>query len=784
MASPETVFIEIGECDRVKKINSSRSAGGSLVAVGILLAFPLLPGPSTALGNGALHALQNAAQPTGSPEVPTVRAHRLGPDDDIVIDGHLDEPIWFEAEPITELHQEEPVEGGTPSEPSEIYVLYDEDHLYIGAILYDSDPSGVIAHKRLRNDGLGTDDRFMWLLDTFNDGRTGYFFETNPAGLMGDGIISGSGLNKSWDGIWDIRTQVTDIGWTVEIRIPFSTLNFDPTADAWGINFQRTIRRKNEEMRWSGWRRNQRLTRPSDAGRLVGLEGISQGVGLEVKPYVSGNWSNSPQLDDPRDANSKMGGDLQYNLTPSLRAAVSFNTDFAEVEVDNRLVNLSRFPVSFPERRDFFLEGSGVFGFAPRQGVDAFFSRRIGLVQGEEIPIRLGARLAGQVGPYDLGFFQVRTGRGEPVLLDGTTPHATPAEDFTAARVRRGVFSQSHVGAIYTRRATHEVEVESPPDRHTLGFDFDFTTSQFRDRYNLQFEGFFLWHTDPIREGSSSFADRRSRGVRFNFPNDVFRFHASLRDFGDAVEPAVGFIRRNGYRRFQPTLGYHPRVESLDWLRQIDWDVAFEYLTGLEGTLLTREFDVTVLGLNFESGDRASIESTQRFERLRSPFAIRSGIEIPADGYDTTEWSLSLRSAGRRAVSGNVSLSRGGFWSGTRRQLATGATVRPLPGVSFGGEYERNEVRLEQGEFDTNLVRFSGEWGITPLQTVTTSIQYDDISEVVGLYSRVRWTVTPGNDIYFVYTHNWRNDAERLFDRHLSTLSQGAAVKVNYTYRF
>ncbi len=782
----------------MKRVSLHR--GGNRGGTGAALAFAaLFVLPLTSLGGaglGSLHAVQNAVQDdavqnavqsaaqatTGEP--PTVRAHPLGPDDEIQIDGHLNESVWFQAEAITEMYQEEPVEGGAPSEPSEIYVLYDQDNLYIGAILYDSDPSGVIAHKRLRNDGLGTDDRFMWLLDTFNDGRTGYFFETNPAGLMGDGILSGSGLNKSWDGIWEIQTQVTDIGWTVEIRIPFRTLNFDPAAEAWGINFQRTIRRKNEEIRWSGWRRNQRLSRPSDAGRLVGLEGISQGVGLEVKPYASGNWSHSPALDDPRDGSSKIGGDLQYNFTPSLRGALSINTDFAEVEVDDRLVNLSRFPVSLPERRDFFLEGSGVFGFAPRQGVDAFFSRRIGLVQGEEIPIELGARLGGQVGAYDLGFFQVRTGRGEAVLLDGATPRSTPAEDFTAARVRRGIFSQSNVGALYTRRATHELDEQSPPDRHTIGFDFDLTTSEFRDEYNLQFAGFFLWHTDPVREGSSTFADRRSRGVRLSFPNDVLRFRASLRDFGDAVDPAVGFVPRNGYRRFQPVLGYHPRVENVDWLRQVDWDVAFEYLTSLEGTLLTREVGVTLLGLNFESGDQLSIGTARRFERLQIPFDIRDGIEIPASGYDTSDWSLSVRSAGRRAVSGNMDLSRGGFWSGSRRQFQSGGTLRPLPGVSFSTEYERNEVRLEEGRFDTNLVRFAGEWGITPLRTVTTSLQYDDISEVVGLYSRVRWTVHPGNDIFFVYTHNWRNDAERLFDRHLNTVSQGAAVKVNYTYRF
>ena len=250
-------------------------------------------------------------------------------------------------------------------------------------MLYD-DPDGILAFQMRRDGFLSTDDRFMWILDTFGDGRTGYFFETNAAGVMGDALISGGGGRggggRAWDGIWRVQTEIRPDGWSLEIQIPFHMLNFDPTSDAWGINFQRTIRRRNEEILWRGYRRNQNLRDPVHAGRLTGLQGMSQGIGLEAVPYAVTNWKNVPEEPDPTTYPSDIGLDINYNVTPSLRAGVSVNTDFAEAEVDQRRLNLTRFPLRFPEQRDFFLEGSGVFNFAPGNGAEPYFSRRIGLL--------------------------------------------------------------------------------------------------------------------------------------------------------------------------------------------------------------------------------------------------------------------------------------------------------------------------------------------------------------------------------------------------------------------
>ena len=271
----------------------------------------------------------------------------------IDVDGRLDEEAWERAIPITDFTQQEPVEGGTPSERTVIRVVYDKDALYIGAILYD-EPEGILAFQKRRDGFLSTDDRFMWILDTFQDGRTGYFFETNAAGVMGDALIARAGRRggggRAWDGIWEVHTFIRTDGWSLEIRIPFRTLNFDPASNTWGINFQRTIRRRNEEIMWRGYRRNQSLREPIHAGRLTGLQGMSQGIGLEAVPYAVTNWKNVSEEVDATTHPSDLGIDVNYNLTPGLRAGVSVNTDFAEVEVDQRRLNLTRFPIPLCQR--------------------------------------------------------------------------------------------------------------------------------------------------------------------------------------------------------------------------------------------------------------------------------------------------------------------------------------------------------------------------------------------------------------------------------------------------
>ncbi len=415
---------------------------------------------------------------------PPVVALPLSEDEQIDLDGRIDEAVWSRATPITDFTQQEPVEGGRPSRETEVRVVFDSNNLYIVAIIYD-DPDLILAQQRARDAFLFTDDKFAWVLDTFRDGRTGYYFETNAAGVLSDGLLTGSsggfgrggggggfgGVNRSWDGIWEVRTTRRPDGWSAEIRIPFRTLNFDPNSDTWGINFQRSIRRNNEEILWRGFRRNEGLNRLVFAGDLIGLENLSQGIGLEAVASAVANWRNVPADDDPTTFPSNVSLDVNYSVTPSLRASFSVNTDFAEVESDQRRVNLTRFPLFFPERRDFFLEGSSVFTFAPRSGPQPFFSRRIGIVGGEQVPIDYGVRLTGQVRGVDVGFYQMATGSHAFVEDDdeGNPVDARlESEAFTVGRLRFPMFEQSSIGAIYTRRGTSADSTGfAPADRHT-----------------------------------------------------------------------------------------------------------------------------------------------------------------------------------------------------------------------------------------------------------------------------------------------------------------------------
>lgn len=706
------------------------------------------------------------------PNKPAVQAYRISEGENIQLDGKLNEAIWKRIQPISDFRQRDPVEGGDPTELTEVYIAFDSQNLYIGAIFYDSEPDKILAFQKRRDQGLGTDDRFMFILDTFNTGRNAFFFETNPAGLRGDGLITigqGSNLNKSWDGIWDAKSARLPDGWAVEIVIPFRTLNFDPNIDAWGINFQRTIRRKNEEIIWSGYRRNQSLFRPQDTGIITGLNDLSQGSGIEVVPFGTTSadrvWTEEGSESDI----SPDGGlDVSYNLTPNLRSSVTLNTDFAETEVDQRRVNLTRFPLFFPERRDFFLEGSDIFSFAPASGVTPFFSRRIGLVEGEEIPIRAGAKLLGRPGDFNVGFIQIRTG----------SQNERNAEDFTAARVTRNILNESQVGIIYTRRSTAN---SIQPDRHTAGFDFEWSTSRFRGDKNVQFQSFFLWHNPNRPDDRSDLFNRTARGIRFSFPNYPFSASMSYRELGKDFNPDVGFTPRNSFRRLQPTARYEKNLEKNKLIREIGFTIRHEYLTDMKFRPQTVSTRLTPLDILFESTERAEASVSRDFERLNRPFDIlRDGtIIIPEGDYDLWSVDAELNTAGFRKISGQFEFSYGDFWTGTRTVYELSADFRPLPGINLDANWTQTRVRLPEGDFNTNLLRFEANIDPTPSVSFTSNIQFDSLSDILGLFSRFRWIITPGTDLLLVHTFNWVSEEEQL-----RPVNTSGTMKLSYTHRF
>jgi hypothetical protein len=704
----------------------------------------------------------------------SIRAHKLSDNESIRIDGILNESFWQQITPITNFTQQEPEEGGNPSEKTEIYIAYDEANLYIGAMLYDSNPDQILAYQKRRDQGLGADDRFMWILDTFNSGRNAYFFETNPAALRGDGLLTvgqGTSINKAWNGIWDAKTQITEQGWSVEIRIPFRSLDFDPENTSWGINFQRTIRRVNEEILWSGWKRNQGLFRPQNAGTLTGLTNLSQGIGLEVKPYATATRNMSHPFGEERSIDKSMdaGFDASYSFTPSVRASLTINTDFAETEVDQRRVNLTRFPLRFPEQRDFFLEGSGIFSFVPASGVEPFFSRRIGLVGGQPVPIIGGLRILGREGNTNMGLYQIRTGESD----------ISSSEDFTAARLSQNIFSESSVGLIYTRRG--QTGDSSLDTGHTLGTDLELGTSSFLGSKNLQFQAFFVWHNEGYSELSSQLWDRTSRGIRLNYPNFPFYSWVSYREFGSSFSPAVGFTPRNGFRRLQPTAGYNWVFSENPVLRSWEIQLRYEHLTNLDFEPETINTTLTPVDVQFESGEQIEISVSRNFEKIYEGFDIlRDGTVIILPGnYKNWVLEAEFETASFRRISGEIEYSYEGFWTGTRQDLQLGGTIRPYIGINLSANWSNSRVELPEASFITNLFVIRSNIDLTPDIAFTQIVQYDDLSDLLGLYNRFRWTITPGSDLFLVFSRNWIDTGNRL-----EAIESQAAVKINYTYRF
>jgi len=694
----------------------------------------------------------------------------------IEIDGLLNEPEWKMVLPAKDFIQRDPIQGSPATEKTEVYVIHDKENLYIGAILFDSNPDGILAYQKRRDQSLRTDDRFMWILDTFLDGRTGYFFEVNPAGLLGDGLIIGGdsywGINKDWNGIWDARVVVIPEGWSVEVIIPFRTLNFDPNLDTWGINFQRTVRRKNEDMKWEGFERNKKITQPIHAGYLKGLKNLTQGNGLEFKPYFS---LKNQEMNMVKDNFNDIGFDVSINITSGLKASLTYNTDFAEAEVDQRRVNLTRFPLRYAEKRGFFLEGAGVYSFSPRNDVTPFFSRRIGLSDGEQIPINYGGRLSGQIGNYEIGVIQAQTNSKGDIA----------GENFTVARVKRAFFKQSYFGLVYTDRSSRTMEPDSNElDQSLFGADLELKTSEFMGDKNLQFQTFFVHHTAPYSEPELSISDLSVRGFRITYPNDIFRSHVSYREFGNNYNPAVGFGRRNGFKRIQPSFSYHPRPERYDFIRQVEFGIQYEFMTNLENKMLKKQTTITPFNIRFESQDQLSAKIVSLIEYLDKPFTIYEDITIPIEEYSSEELQVKFETSEKRMLSTEFEYQTGDFWNGQKQTIKTQISVKPFSGFNIQTEYEKNSVKLSGKSFNTELYNF--ELGIypTPRTAIFSNLQYDNVSDALGLFAKLQHTIRPGSDFYLVYTHNWISLSDQIFDFDLMTVSKVSSLKINYSLRF
>jgi hypothetical protein len=694
----------------------------------------------------------------------------------ITVDGVLDEPIWSVAPKIGELIQRQPAEGRPATERTDVTILNDDDHLYIGVVAYDSEPRRVIGTQMARDASLSSDDRIEILLDTFRDQRSAFYFATNPAGAFVDGLVASGQLNADWDAIWDVRTRRTDEGWVAEFAIPFKSLSFPAGRTVWGFNIARHIHRKLEEDRWSGARLDTQFSQVSEAGDITDLVGLTQGMGLDVRPFFAGR---SLRQDGNAALTGEPGLDVFYNITSSLKATATVNTDFGETEVDARQINLSRFSLLFPEKRAFFLQGAGVFGFAstgpepaggiPAAGADVypFFSRRIGLLNGEEVPIEAGVKLTGTVGRTDVGLLTVRTG-DLPIVSD---------KSFFVGRVKRNLFEQSYVGAIYTAG-----DPEPGDSGQTYGADMRLATSRFLGRPNN-----FVVNGYAVRSVNDGVASRDwSYGFSAHYPNDKFNAQVAFREIQENFRPGLGFVQRNNVRMLRIAASYNPRPSGFLNVQQMFHDVYYTRFTRLDnGNVESWDLYVTLLDWHLSSGDNlhGMFDFNPTYERLFEPFEISPGVLLLPGEYRFTRFRSNLLStATKRRLSGSVNVTYGGYWSGKAEQLTTNLTYKLPPRVIISLGTNQTFARLPEGHFIARIFTANVGYAVSPSLSVSNLVQYDNRSRNLGWQGRVRWTLRPGNDLFFAFNQGWIDEAGgnlrfKAEDRKIS-------AKFQYSFRF
>jgi hypothetical protein len=695
----------------------------------------------------------------------------------ITIDGVLDEADWQAAPKLTRLAQRQPNPGQVPTEQTDVTLLHDADYLYIGVLAHDSEPGRVIGTQMSRDASLGSDDRIEVLLDTFLDQRNAFYFATNPSGALVDGLLSSEQLNTNWDAIWQVRTRRTDRGWVAEFAIPFKSLSFPADRTSWGFNLSRSVYRKLEEIRWSGARLETQFNQVSEAGRITNLVGLKQGIGLDVRPYVAGHWLNRRSTAGSDYAKGHTGLDVFYNITPSLKLTGTLNTDFGETEVDARQINLSRFSVLLPEKRSFFLEDAGVFNFAstgptPAGGIAStgadvypFFSRQIGLLSGQEVPIDGGLKLTGKTGRTDLGLLAVQT--GDTSFVEGKT--------FLIGRVRQNLFEQSYVGAIFT-----DGHPGARQAGQTYGADFRLATSHFlQGSRNFVVDGYAL---RTANRGVSG--DDVSYGFSARYPNDKFDAQIVMREMPRNFRPGLGFVQRTNVRMFRAAASYSPRPDFLN-IQQMFHDI---YYTRFEradtGQLESWDLYITPLDWHFKSGDsiHAIADPNWIYERLFTNFEIAPGVILRPGEYRFTRFKTAIASASKRRLSGSVNLNWGDYWSGSAEQITTSLTYKLPPRFTFTFSATQTFARLPEGDFTARIYTSTLNYSFSPQLSLSNLIQYDNRSRNLGWQGRLRWTPVPGRDLFLVYGQGWLQDpnSSGRFTPQDSKLS----TKLQYTFRF
>jgi len=674
----------------------------------------------------------------------TLRAVRL--EVPLLVDGVLDEAVYRTVRSVSDFIQQDPDEGELATEDTELWVLFDDDHVYVSARCWDSRPELIVANEMRRdNVGLYENDNFAVLLDTFHDGRNAFIFHINPLGGLFDAQLVDENLfNRDWNTVWEAKTGRFENGWTLEIAIPFKSLRYKGGGpQVWGINARRIVRSKNEFTHLTPIPASygtQGLLKVSSAATLVGLETPQSSRNLEVKPYVRGDLTTNLEADPPfsNDIDGDVGFDVKYGVTRGVTFDFTYDTDFAQVEVDEQQVNLTRFNLFYPEKREFFLEGQGIFNFGieggrgtlpPDNAPVVFFSRQIGLEESQAVPIVAGGRLSGRLGPYSLGILQIRT--------DDFAPAEALATDFSVLRVKRDILERSNVGVILTRRAP---QLNGGGENLVYGLDTDLNLAQ-----DLRVNAFWA-RSDTPGLGSADQAYR----TRFNFASDRYGLQLERMVVEDDFNPEIGFLSRENFERSFAQLRFSPRP-GIWAIRKLSFLGSFDYITDTAGTLETRIGKASAL-FDYENSDQMEITYTRDLEYLPEPFEIYTGIVLPVATYEFSDIRYRYKLGPQRRVSGDLFYQIGTFYDGDRTALGYRGRIELLTRLSLEPGLEFNWVNIAEGDFSTRLVTARVNYMMSPRLFLSALAQYNSAADSLETNIRLRWEYQPGSDLFVVYT--------------------------------
>jgi hypothetical protein len=661
-------------------------------------------------------------------------------DEEIKLDGKLDERCWTQAVKIENFSQRELNEGMPATENTRIAAVFNTNEIYFGIWCYDSEPDKISAQQMARDFDWESDDNIEILISTFNDNRNGYLFVTNPNGALADVWVGdeGKNSNKDWNGVWDAAIQRNRQGWFAEMVIPFSTLKFKKDSiQVWGINFERNIRRKKEQLLWQGWSRLYQLEKISQGGRLTGIKDIKQKNKMEIKPYTLGGI----EFSEGKTGNAeKIGGEVNFDITPMLKLNFTANTDFAQVESDRKQINLTRFSLYYPEKRQFFLEGKNYYDLNIDKD-QLFYSRRIGIENDTEIPIFGGVRLFGKLNKTNIGLMSLQTDARDTI----------PSTNYSILRIKQDILKQSGIGILFTSKFAKNKY------NRVYGTDFTYSTSNLFGNKNLIVGGaFIISETKSNEEPENKNSDNLAYNFYVSYPNDIIEYDLGFTSIEKKFNPEMGFISRNNYQLIYTKLKFNPRFKNMPFFRNLIFkpiDVKY-YINELTRETESISYEWRPFGFESKSGESMEFNIQHIFDKPPEDFELIDSIYVPAGSYWDNRYEIQLKTFKGRMLSSEVKANIGVFYTGHRQEYELSMNLNLNKHLNLNFNWLRNFISLPQKSFTTDEIGGRIDYAFNPKLQTSLFAQWNNEENEILLNYRINWIPKIGSFFYFVINQN------------------------------